>query len=95
MIGDPDVAEHLVVVEPQNPDDGEADYEAYVAGSLLSEAVGERSALGVDVHLEDEQGNSDGEDAVTEGLDSAGVNLASHPLTLYLGWALAKEFGFC
>jgi hypothetical protein len=59
---------------------------------LLSQAVGKRSAVRFDAHLEDEQGNS--EDAVAESLDSAGVNLALHPLTLHLGRAWRQRVWF-
>jgi hypothetical protein len=73
-----DAPEHLMVIEPQDPDQREADDEGDVAGPLLGQSVGERTALLVHADLDDQERDGDGKHAIGEGLEPAGICLALH-----------------
>ena len=64
--------------DPHDTDHSEADDEGGVAGPLLGQPLGERTALLVHADLDDQQRDGDSENTIGEGLESAGIRLASH-----------------
>lgn len=83
VICDADAPEHLVVIEPHDHDHREADDKGDVAGPLLGQSAGERTALLVHAHLDDQERDGDGEHAFGEGLEPAGICLTSHGERIY------------
>lgn len=77
-VGALDAVEKLVMMDPENGDDQEADDEAEELRCEGREGIGKLArtwigAEGWQLHIEDHDGDDDGEDAVTEGFKATGL----------------------
>lgn len=82
VIGLAGEAEDVVMVEPEFADDDEADEPAKELGKLIEQLMAEfGDAAGIvesgDAEIEDEEGDDNGEDAVTEGFDAVEAKVAA------------------
>jgi len=71
-VGGLDEAGQVAVRDPHPADEGEADEVAQVPGPLMFQALHQWLVPGRYVEFQDEQGDGDREDAVGEGLQTAG-----------------------
>ena len=81
--------EQVMVVDPDGGDVQERREVGDVPGPLVGEFVSELASGGVRMKIQDQQGQSDGQDAVGEGLDA--VTLAYHASRVAHHWSLGQD----